>query len=225
MLYGTFARFASWLPTEEALAAFLGYIDEAWGSGGSLAPVCTLAPARPDFSSLVGPIRTTGREPGRRRPHAHEQPDRHQRHPLHDSRSDLGDPPNWRCHDRRGGRTFLAERIPDARYVELPDTDHIPFVGDNATEIADLIGEFLTGSRAPIATDTVLATVLFTDIVGSTEKAASLGDRRWGDLLDSHHSIVRRNLERFRGRELRTAGDGFFAHSTVPRGRPLRPPR
>jgi hypothetical protein len=72
--------------------------------------------------------------------------------------------------DVEGGR-YLAEHIPGARYVELPGTDHIPFVDHNAMEIADLIGEFLTGSRTPVAADTVLATVLFTDIVGSTEKA------------------------------------------------------
>jgi class 3 adenylate cyclase len=112
--------------------------------------------------------------------------------------------------DVEGGR-YLAEHIPGARYVELPGTDHIPFVDENAMEIADLIGEFLTGSRTPIAADTVLATVLFTDIVCSTEKAVSLGDRRWRDLLDNHHTIVRRNLQRFRGREIDTAGDGFLA--------------
>jgi class 3 adenylate cyclase len=78
-------------------------------------------------------------------------------------------------------------------------------------EIADLIGEFLTGSRTPVSADTVLATVLFTDIVGSTEKAVSLGDRRWRDLLDNHHAIIRRNLQRFRGREIDTVGDGFLA--------------
>jgi class 3 adenylate cyclase len=82
---------------------------------------------------------------------------------------------------------------------------------DNAAEIADAVEEFLTGSRAPVTVDRVLATVLFTDIVGSTEKAAALGDRRWRDLLDKHHAAVRRNLDRFRGREVKTMGDGFLA--------------
>ena len=77
-------------------------------------------------------------------------------------------------------------------------------------EIADAIGEFLTGER-PVVSDTLLATVLFTDMVGSTEKAAALGDRRWRDLLDNHHALVRRNIARFRGREIKTTGDGFFA--------------
>ena len=109
-----------------------------------------------------------------------------------------------------GGR-YLAEHIPGARYIELPGKDHIPFVGDNAAEIADAIEEFLTGARTPITVDRVLSTVLFTDIVGSTEKAAELGDRRWRDLLDNHHATIRRNLARFRGHEVKTTGDGILA--------------
>jgi class 3 adenylate cyclase/esterase/lipase len=109
-----------------------------------------------------------------------------------------------------GGR-FLAQHIPGARYIELPGEDHLPFFGDNAGDIADAIEEFLTGSRAPVAVDRVLATVLFTDIVGSTEKAVVLGDRRWRDLLDNHHSAIRRSLSRFRGREIKTTGDGVLA--------------
>lgn len=109
-----------------------------------------------------------------------------------------------------GGR-YLAEHIPGARYIELPGKDHIPFVGDNAMEIADAIEEFLTGSRAPVPVDRVLATVLFTDIVGSTEKAAALGDSRWHSLLDKHHTTIRSNLARFRGHEVKTTGDGILA--------------
>jgi class 3 adenylate cyclase len=106
---------------------------------------------------------------------------------------------------------FLAERIPGARYIELPGIDHLTFVGENAPEIEDVIEEFLTGTRAPVTVDRVLATVLFTDIVASTEKAAALGDRRWRDLLDNHHATIRRNLARFRGREVKTTGDGILA--------------
>jgi class 3 adenylate cyclase len=109
-----------------------------------------------------------------------------------------------------GGRE-LAALIPNARYLELSGTDHIPFVGDNAGEIVDAVEEFLTGSRAPITVDRVLATVLFTDIVGSTEKAAALGDRRWRDLLDEHNKAIRAELTRFRGREVKSLGDGFLA--------------
>ena len=109
-----------------------------------------------------------------------------------------------------GGR-FLAKHIPGARYAELQGTDHIPCVGENAEEIADLIEEFLTGSIAAVSAERVLATVLFTDIVASTELAARLGDRRWRDLLDGYYAAARRELTRFRGREIDTAGDGLFA--------------
>jgi class 3 adenylate cyclase len=109
-----------------------------------------------------------------------------------------------------GGR-YLAKHIPGARYLEVPGKDHPPWIGDNVEEISDAIEEFLTGSRPPVSVDRVLATVLFTDIVGSTEKAAALGDRRWRDLLDSHHATIRRNLARFRGKEIKTTGDGILA--------------
>ena len=109
-----------------------------------------------------------------------------------------------------GGR-FLAEHIPGASYMELPGKDHLPLIGDNADEIADAIEEFLTGSRPLVTIDRVLATVLFTDIVGSTEKAAALGDSRWHNLLDNHHTTIRRNLTRFRGHEVKTTGDGILA--------------
>ena len=108
------------------------------------------------------------------------------------------------------GSRYLAERIPGAKFVELPGSDHIPW-GEDADAILDEIEEFLTGVRHGPEPDRVLATVLFTDIVGSTEKAAALGDRRWRDLLEGHHDLVRRELGRFRGREIDTTGDGFLA--------------
>jgi class 3 adenylate cyclase len=94
---------------------------------------------------------------------------------------------------------------------ELPGVDHLPFVGDNAGDIADAIEEFLTGVRPPVAVDRVVATVLFTDVVGSTEKAAALGDHRWRDLLNHYHTTIRRILSRFRGHEIKTTGDGVLA--------------
>lgn len=105
---------------------------------------------------------------------------------------------------------YIAERIPGAKLVELPGLDYFPFVGDSAP-ILDEIEEFLTGDRRAAEQDRLLATVLFTDIVGSTERAAELGDRRWRELLEEHHALVRAELERFRGREIETAGDGFLA--------------
>jgi class 3 adenylate cyclase/esterase/lipase len=212
VLYGSFARFASWLPTEEALAQFLDYIEQAWGTGGSLP---FFAPTRgndPAFQHWWGRFERLGASPAAATALMRMN-----------SQIDISDivptirVPTLVIHrtddvtiNVNGGR-FLAEHIPGARYLELPGKDHIPFVGDNAGEIADAIQEFLTGSRAPVEIDRVLATVLFTDIVGSTEKAAALGDSRWRKLLDDHHMTIRRNLTRFRGREVKTTGDGILA--------------
>lgn len=104
---------------------------------------------------------------------------------------------------------FLARTILGARYVELPGEEHVPWFAPD--EILAEIREFLTGRREVSTPDRVLATVLFTDLVGSTAQANELGDRRWRDLLEQHHAAVRGELTRFDGRELDTAGDGFFA--------------
>ncbi|MGN6429122.1 MAG: adenylate/guanylate cyclase domain-containing protein, partial [Gaiellaceae bacterium] len=104
---------------------------------------------------------------------------------------------------------FLARTLAGAHYVELPGDDHVPWFDPEPT-LAE-IREFLTGRREVSTPDRLLATVLFTDLVGSTERAADLGDRRWRDLLEQHHTAVRRELVRFDGREADTAGDGFFA--------------
>ncbi len=104
---------------------------------------------------------------------------------------------------------WLARTIPNARYVELSGNEHVPWFDPDET--VGEIREFLTGRREVASPDRVLATVLFTDLVGSTERAAELGDRRWRDLLEQHHASVRRELQRFDGVEVDTAGDGFFA--------------
>jgi class 3 adenylate cyclase len=107
-------------------------------------------------------------------------------------------------------RKYIADHIPGAKYVELPGRNMYHFVQpwrDSFQEIA----EFLTGHQAEVADDRVLATVLFTDIVDSTRRAADMGDRDWHALLDAHDAIVRVQLNRFRGREVNTSGDGFLA--------------
>ena len=105
---------------------------------------------------------------------------------------------------------YLAEHIPGAKYVELPGSDwYPPFV--NAEPVLDEIEEFLTGARPAPAQDRILATVMFTDIVGSTDLAARLGDQRWLDLKAAHDELVRTHLERYRGKEVGTTGDGFLA--------------
>ena len=111
-----------------------------------------------------------------------------------------------------GASEWMARQIKGAKYVELPGVDHMAYAGDS-NAILDEIGEFLTGKRpvAPQEFDRVLATVMFSDIVGSTERTAAAGDRGWLDLLERHNEVVRRELERFRGREVKTMGDGFMA--------------
>ncbi|MCP4900931.1 MAG: alpha/beta fold hydrolase, partial [bacterium] len=108
-----------------------------------------------------------------------------------------------------GGR-WLAARIAGARFTELPGEDHFPWVGDQDA-ILDEIQEFLTGVRPTPESDRELSTLLFTDIAGSTELITRLGDQAWQELLERHHAMVREELSRFRGREVDTAGDGFFA--------------
>jgi class 3 adenylate cyclase len=112
---------------------------------------------------------------------------------------------------------FIAEHTPGARYVELPGTDAFIPAGD-LDAIADEIEEFVTGQRPQREPDRVLATILFTDLVASTQRSAEMGDRAWRDLLDRHDAIARRQLDRFRGRWVRHTGDGFLATFDRPAG-------
>jgi class 3 adenylate cyclase len=105
---------------------------------------------------------------------------------------------------------WIADHIPGARFVELPGSDVLPYVGD-CDALVQEVEEFLTGVRHAPGTDRVLATVLFTDIVDSTRRSSELGDRRWGELLDAHDAAVRAELVRFRGHEVKSTGDGFLA--------------
>ena len=114
-----------------------------------------------------------------------------------------------------GHGRYLAENIIGARYVELPGADTLYWVGDAHPILAE-IEEFVTGLRGGSDAERVLTTIVFTDIVGSTQRAAALGDYHWRDLLDSHDNLVRRELRRFGGREVNTAGDGFVATFSSP---------
>jgi class 3 adenylate cyclase len=112
----------------------------------------------------------------------------------------------------------LARRLPDATYAELPGADHLYWAGD-VDALADLVEGFLTGGQGAVGavgSDRVLATVLFTDIVASTGTASTLGDEQWRRVLDRHDAVVRRQIERFRGREINTVGDGFVAVFDTP---------
>jgi class 3 adenylate cyclase len=105
---------------------------------------------------------------------------------------------------------YLAATIPGATLRELPGSDHVFFAGDSDA-LVDEIEQFATGAKEGSTASRMLTTLLFTDIVGSTDRAVELGDRAWRTLLDRHHAEIRAQLERFRGREVDTAGDGFFA--------------
>ena len=105
---------------------------------------------------------------------------------------------------------YLAEHLPEAKAVEIEGPDHVPWAGDFEPFLRE-IEEFVTGVPPLVQPDRLLSTVLFTDIVSSTERAAAIGDARWRALLDRHHDVVRIQLGRFRGREIDTAGDGFLA--------------
>ena len=108
------------------------------------------------------------------------------------------------------GARFMAELIPGAKFVEVPGVDHMYF-GDAGDRILAEVEEFLTGARHQAEVDRVLATIMFTDIVASTERAARMGDRRWRELLESYYGAIRRQLRSLRGREVKTIGDGFLA--------------
>jgi pimeloyl-ACP methyl ester carboxylesterase len=212
ILYGAFARFSSWFPTEAALQKFYRYADTTWGTGASLPMFAPSMVGNKAFQEWWGKFERLGANPAacieimRRNSQIDVSavlPTIHVPTLVIHRKDDV-------AVNVEGGRE-LAALIPNARYLELSGSDHIPFVGDSPGEIADAVNEFLTGSRAPVMIDRVLSTVLFTDIVGSTEKAAALGDRRWRDLLDEHDKIIRTELTRFRAREIKSLGDGFLA--------------
>ena len=210
ILFGTYAHHATWVLSGERLQAFLDLIERGWGTGGTVeffvpskasddsfrrhwagweragaSPAAAIALTRMNTEIDVRAILPTIRVPT-----------------LIMHRT--GDP---RC-DVEAGR-YLGKRIPGAKYVELSENDH-GFL-EIADRVADEIEEFLTGTRSEVEIDRVLATVMFTDIVDSTKRAAELGDRQWRALLDRHDAAVRQQIGRFRGREVKQLGDGFLA--------------
>ncbi|WMT71115.1 adenylate/guanylate cyclase domain-containing protein [Bradyrhizobium sp. Ash2021] len=206
VLYGAFAR---WPITADALKPYLKYVDRDWGTGRSL-PIW--APSRRDDPTLQqwwGRFERLGASPSAAMAVLQMA-----------SQIDITEilssvhVPTLIIHctedtliDVECGR-FLAQHIPGARLIELPGEDHLFFVHE---KIGDCIEEFLTGSIAIAESHRVLATVLFTDIVGSTARAEEMGDQRWHNVLDAHHTTVRRELARYRGNEIRSLGDGFLA--------------
>ncbi len=218
IVYGSYAR-KSWAPdhpygwTNDHFDTFFKNVEEKWGTPAGFdfsewAPSLATNPAL--LSGLAAYFRAGG-SPGAVRAVMQMNRDIDVRGIL----SSLSVPTLilHRTGDRitsiEQGR-YLASRIPGAKLVEFPGEDHMPMVGDSDA-ILNEIQEFLTGSRQVSDLDRVVTTVMFTDIVNSTEKAAQLGDRKWCDLLDNFYALTRRQLDRFRGREIDIAGDGMFA--------------
>jgi class 3 adenylate cyclase len=227
VLEGTYARIM-WAPDypwgvrEEEFERELDEVVRGWGTyEHSLAIARGLAPSgtEADWEPLAKMIRQ-GASPGARRDLERMDREIDVRHALPAiqiptlvlNRTD--EDPSTIATSRH-----LAEQIPGARHIEFPGRDHALFVGD-PVRVAGVIEEFLTEAweELPHRADqtTMLATVLFTDIVGSTEKMAELGDRVWRELLSEHHAAVRRQLGRYRGTEMDTTGDGFFARFDGP---------
>jgi class 3 adenylate cyclase len=212
ILYGAFAKFSSWYPTDEKLAAFYRYVEEKWGTGES---VWKYAPSMVDdagFKKIWARHERVGATPAA----AIALMRMNQEIDISGVLSAIRVPTLviHRTEDTavsiEAGH-YLAQHIPGARLAEFAGGDHLPYIGKNADDITDEIQEFVTGSRPAVEADRVLATVLLTDIVGSTKRASDLGDRRWRTLLDQHDDLVRQEISRFRGREVKSLGDGFLA--------------
>ncbi len=216
-LYAPFARTTrapgyDFAPTHQERFERFKLINGHWGDGAVMLGL--LAPDHAQDERLVawlGKLQRVSTSPGTARMIAEANGDLDVRHILPSIR--LPTLVLRREHDQaidaRHVR-YVAEHIPGARLVELPGSEPFPFLGDSESVVGEL-EEFLTGARVSAEPDRTLATVLFTDICGSTEKAAQLGDRAWRDLLGEHDRIVRAVIRRYAGREIKTVGDGVLA--------------
>jgi pimeloyl-ACP methyl ester carboxylesterase len=212
VLWGAFAKFSSWFATPEKLEKFFEYVEKDWGTGANLD---AWAPSKKDDPVF--------REWFARRERTAASPAAAIALMRMNSMIDISGilpyvhVPTLVIHRTQdpvvnveGGRQ-LAKSIPNARLLEIPGIDHLPYLGDDSDQLTDEVAEFLTGVKPEIGGERILATVLLTDIVDSTKRAEAMGDRRWRDLLDAHNVIFRRELTRFRGVEVKTTGDGFLA--------------
>ncbi len=217
ILYGAFAKFKSWYATEKELQGLFDYIDTSWGSGESIPQFAPSKQDDPAFKQWWGKFERLGASPGAVKAlmHMNKQIDITEILPSVNVPSLIIHRRNDVTVDVEAGRLF-AERIPDAKYVELSGADHIPWVGDNADQILDEIARFITGEWRPVEVDRVLSTVMFTDIVNSTGQAAEIGDQDWRDMLQRHDTVLQRQVGRFRGRVVKNTGDGVLATFDAP---------
>jgi class 3 adenylate cyclase len=216
VLYGTYARRIwspdyPWAPTPERRRRFYDAIEQGWGGPVGIEDVAPSVAGDPVFRRSWSTYLRMGASPGAALALARFNTEADIRHVL--PAIQVPTLVLHRTEDRdmsvEEGR-YLASHIKGARFVELAGTDHLWFAGD-MDAILDEVEEFLTGVRRGPEVDRVLATVLLNDIVGSTEHAVGLGDRRWRELLGVYYALVHRELERYRGREIDTAGDGLLA--------------
>jgi pimeloyl-ACP methyl ester carboxylesterase len=212
VLFGAFAKFNSWFPTQEALDAFFAYIRERWGSGANAVNVAPSRKDDPEFRAWFGRRERSSASPSAAIAlmQMNSQIDVSAVLPSIQAPTLVVHRTDERIVNIEGGRQ-LAKLIPNARLLEIPGQDHLPFTGEDVHLIDDQVEEFLTGSKPTQVVDRVLASVLFTDIVSSTERAEELGDRRWRQLLDEHDHLLRRELKRYRGNEVKSLGDGLLA--------------
>jgi class 3 adenylate cyclase len=216
ILYGTYARtrWASdydWPPHDDERDARIDEIVAQWGQGGVVSSLAPSLSGDPGFLRWAGRMERYSASPGTAEAVLRALGETDVRHILPTIRV-----PTLIMHRRDDEflmvehSRYLAEHVPGARYVELEGSDGLFSVGDSEAVLGE-IEEFLTGSRHALQPDRVLATVLFTDICGSTERAAELGDSAWRSLLERHDELVRAEVARHRGRAVKSTGDGILA--------------
>ena len=211
VLFGAYAHFPTWVLPPDRFERFLEMVDQSWGTAASLSAFAPTKVTDERFKQWWARFERLSASPSAAIMLMRMNSQIDVRHVLPAIRV-----PTLILHrtgDTRvnveGGR-YLAANIPGAKYVELPGIDHLLWAG-GVDQLADEIEEFLTGTHRDAEPDRVLATVLFTDLVDSTRRAEEMGDRRWRAILDQHNEIIRREISRFRGREIKTLGDGFLA--------------
>jgi class 3 adenylate cyclase/alpha-beta hydrolase superfamily lysophospholipase len=214
MARSTWAPDYPWASTPQALEeSTTEFLLPAWGSGENLEPFAPSVADDPGLREWWGKMERVGASPGMmlKLYQMFLEIDVREVLPMVQVPTLVLHHTGDRVVNVNAGR-YLGEHIPGAKYVELPGRDHAAWAGDVDGLLGE-IEEFLTGARAapPDDTDRVLATVLFTDVVGSTVRAVEMGDKAWRDLLERHHAVVRGELAKHRGREVKTMGDGFLA--------------
>ncbi|MBR1279851.1 adenylate/guanylate cyclase domain-containing protein [Bradyrhizobium sp. AUGA SZCCT0283] len=211
VLYGTYGHFSSWVVPPDKIDAALDRMEKNWGTGESLRLFAPSVASDETFKLSWARFERLGASPSAVVALMRMNSEIDIRPILPSIRV-----PTFIIHRQGDVRVnveagrFMARQIPNAKYLELPGSDHTLWTGETE-RVLDAVEEFLTGSRSAIESDRVLATVLFTDIVNSTKRAETIGDRAWHDVLDRHNALVRREISRHRGHEVRTMGDGFLA--------------